>query len=77
MPRQRTKQTEQGKAWITGVVPQEVFDYLSKLKGARSWPQWFKEIQSDYKKLADENRELRQKVTDLEGIIKEMKEAKS
>jgi plasmid stabilization system protein ParE len=74
MPRKREKQTEQGKAWITAVVTQEVFDYLSKLKGPRSWPRWFTEIQSDFKKLADENRDLREQLRDLEDEIRDMKE---
>ena len=47
-------------------MPNEEFDYLANMRGDRKWRTFFGDIQSDARKAAEVNQELREKIEFLE-----------
>lgn len=46
------------KRRLSALLDASVFEHLEQLRGSRSWPDWLKEIQSDFKKVNEERESL-------------------
>lgn len=51
-------------------MPIEEFNYLAKMRGSRKWRTFLREIQSDHRKAAETNQELRSKI---EFLLRQLK----
>jgi len=55
-------------------LPNAEFDYLAQMRGTRKWRTFFKDIQDDARKAAENNQELRRKIEFLETRLKRDKD---
>ncbi len=64
--------TKEGWKALRVPMPLEEFEYLAGLRGSRKWRTFFKEIQNDFRKAAEINTHLRERVEFLEAQLKRL-----